>query len=200
MKNSISALLPFGGFCLQWPPVNMAIATWQHFSRPTRKDPWSHHCKSLNFTLAQHTCIEWLLLLSFVLGLLYEDPSLIVNIVQPVFSTHLCKLENNKVGTLKLFEIRAIRVIFIDKVSLCVYNTCPYLLFFSFDFSPSSSLTFVVLRNTKNITANVKNPSLFDNSLNTFCCVMFSMTFSKLRLPVILMCIPSTISFLVIDL
>lgn len=62
-------------------------------------------------------------------------------------------------------------MIFIDKFSLHFYNTWPHLVFFSFDFSPSISLTFVALReNTKNITAGVKNPGLVDNFLNILLC------------------------------
>lgn len=145
MKNSISAPLPFGGFCLQWPPVNgycyMAAFLKAHKERSLIP---SLQVTQFHFS---STYMYWVVIITK----LCPGPSLwrlFFYIVQPVFSTHLCKLENNKVGTLKLFQIRAIRVIFIGKVSLCVYNTCPYLVFFSFDFSPPSSLTFVVLWET----------------------------------------------------
>lgn len=143
MKNNISAPLPFGDFCFQWPPGNVAIAPWQHFSRPTREDPWSLYCKSLNFTLAQHTCIEWLQLLSLVLSLLYEDFSLIVNIGQPVFSTHLCV--NWKITK---WANKSHRNDFYWQGLIVFLNTFPHLVFFSFDFSPSSSLIFAVLWKT----------------------------------------------------
>lgn len=110
-----------------------------------KRIPWFHYYKPVNFTSARLTFIHRLLVPLFVLGL-HEDFSLIVNIGQLLFSSHLCKTEKNKVGILTKshrndFYWQAVLIVFF------LYFATPSIFFLT---SPSSNLTFVVLwENTK---------------------------------------------------